>query len=206
MLPNWTWTVTGAFACVLAVPAVASAQAPGWHVDTEVAASRMAGGAREPGGDQVLLRPHRPLLVGVRLQRVHERIGYGIAVRYARPGLAFDGPEVSIVDRENTFKLIEIAPEVSLRIIGEASGPGLRARVGPVVDVWRWTAGETQTRLGVRGGLGLDLPVGRRIAVTIGGAATISGSMFEESEIEPDFEPKSSIRTEVGLGLRYALR
>jgi hypothetical protein len=153
-----------------------------------------------------MLRPHRPVTFGLRLQRVGQRVGYGVAVRYARPGLAFDGPEASIVDRANTFRLIEVAPEISLRISGAAAGPAVRLRLGPVVDVWSWELTDTYTRLGARGGVGVDLPVGRRVALTIGMAATVSGSMFSEADIAPDFEPRSSVRTEVGLGLRYALR
>ena len=129
-----------------------------------------------------------------------------VAIRYSRSALAFDAPDASIVDHENSFRLVEIAPEVSLRIAGQASGPGVRARVGPVIDVWSWKLTDTYTRLGARGGLGVDLSVGRRVAITVGGAATLTGSMFSEADVGPDFEVKPAVRTEVGIGLRYALR
>jgi hypothetical protein len=75
-----------------------------------------------------------------------------------------------------------------------------------VLDVWTWTLGDTRARLGARGGIGVDLPIGSRTAATIGAAATLTGSMFSSEDIEPDFEPRSALRTEVGLGLRYRLR
>lgn len=191
---------------VLAGPTSVAAQTPGWHLSAEAAASHLGGGAEGMSdGDEITLRPHRPTLYAIRVERIGNRFGYGVALRYARPALGFEGTDVSIIDRGLPLTLYEVAPEVSVRVAGAAAGASLRARVGPVLDIWTWSAMDTQTRLGARAGLGLDLPLGRRFAATVGGAATLTGSMFAE-DVAPEFEPRSAFRTEVGLGVRYAFR
>ena len=191
-----------------ALPAGVAAQAPGWHVAAEVATSSVTGGARSTAvdDDPISLRPHTAATYGVRLERLGARFGFGLAVRYSRPALAFEGPETGIIDRASGFSLYEFAPEVSLRLAGRGVGPALRLRAGPVVDVWSWKVTDSHTRLGGRAALGLDLPIGRRTAATIGGAATYSGSMFSEGDVAPDFETRAVVRSEVAIGLRYALR
>lgn len=195
-------------ACLMAWPAGLAAQAGGWHLHGEVAASHVTEAARSAplADEEITLRPYRPTTYGIRLERWGDGVGVGIALRYARPPLAFDGPQVGIIDRASAFTLYEVAPEVSMRVAGTAAGPSVRARVGPVVDVWSWALGGTRARLGARGAIGVDLPIGGRVAATIGAAATLTESMFSGEDVEPEFEPRAALRTEVGLGLRYRLR
>lgn len=199
--------VAGLLICTLAGGSRAQAQEPGWHLTADVAVSHVGGGALGVSeGDEVTLRPHRPTVYGVRIERLGRRVGLGLAVRYAAPAFALDGTSLSVIDHDAGFSLIELAPELSLRLAGTSSGVTLRGRAGPVVDIWSWDVTENVARLGGRGGLGLDVPLGSRFAAAINGAVVVSGSMFAAEDVAPDFEPRTSIRTELGLGLRYALR
>ena len=195
-------------ACLAVSPSAAAAQAPAWQVGAEVAVSHLSGGARGTAdGDEVTVRPYRPTLYGLRVERIGDRVGYGLALRYARPALAFGDADVTLVDSELAFTLYELAPEVSLRIMGgDDTGPSLRGTLGPVLDIWTWSVTDTEARLGARAGVGAVLPIGRRLAATIGAAATLSGSMFAAADLGEDFERESAVRTEVGLGVRYRLR
>jgi hypothetical protein len=188
-----------------AVTAPAAAQAT-WTITAELAMFDVSGAADgSVEEDAVTIGADRATMLGVRLERAGPRIGVGLALRHATPAFALSGPATTISDTEVGFSFYEIAPEVSVRLAGGPGGPTLRVGGGPVVDIWDWAVSETHVRLGARGGLGLDLPLGRRFSAVISGAAAVSGSIFDEEEVEPDFERTSVVRTEVGIGLRYRL-
>lgn len=193
-------------ATLAAVPA-ALAQTARWHITAEVATSRLGGGATGTvEGDEVTAGPHDPTLYGIRLERLGRRIGLGLSVRYSKPGFAFGDADVTILDSELGFRLVELAPEASLHIAGTATGAALRARLGPVLDIWSWDLADSQTRLGARFGLGADLPIGGRFAAALSTGVTLTGSMLSQADVGSDFEMRSVVRTEVGVGLRYSLR
>lgn len=201
-------TIAGAvLACLAMSPSAAAAQAA-WQVGADVAVSHLSGGARGmSNGAEVTARPYRPTLYGLRVERIGERVGYGLALRYAKPAMAFGDADVTLVDSDLAFTLYELAPEVSLRIVGsDDAGPSLRGTLGPVLDLWTWSVTDTEARLGARAGVGAVLPIGRRLAATIAAAATLSGSMFAEADLGEEFERESAVRTEIGLGVRYRLR
>jgi hypothetical protein len=202
------FTIAGAVLAGFAVSPPVAAQATVWQVGADVAVSHLSGGARgTSAGEEVTVRPYRPTLYGLRAERMGERVGYGLALRYANPAMAFGDADVTIVDSDLAFTLYEIAPEVLYRIAGsDGAGPSLRGTVGPVLDIWTWSVTDTETRLGARAGVGAVLPIGRRLAATIGAAATLSGSMFAEADLGDEFERESVVRTEIGLGVQYRLR
>lgn len=190
-----------------AVPAAAGAQAPSWRITAEVSTSRTSGGAEGVvDGDDIVIGPHDPTIYGIRMERQGERLGLGLGVRYAAPAFSFRGPSTTILDEALDFTLVEVAPELSMRLAGTDGGAALRASAGPVVDIWSWTVADAQVRLGARAGLRLDMPLGRGVGAIVGAALAATGSMFTEADVGPDLTPKTVWRREVGVGLRYALR
>ena len=182
-------------------------QATRWHLDAELATAHAAGGATGLiDEEETTVGAGRAFSFGVRVEQQSGRVGYGLAFRHSRPPFTLRTDDVTISDDELGFNFYQIAPELTLQLVVDDGGRSVQARIGPVIDMWRWEVTEGRTRLGARGGLLVALPVGSGFAATIGSAITLSGSPFEAEDLGSEFERDLLVRTELGVGLRYTLR
>lgn len=187
-------------ACAVARPAAAQ-----WHLTAEVASSRYSGSSRgiaaaEEGRS---FRPHRPTMVAFRLDRDWDKVGVGIALGYAAPGLALEGDEGAIVIND-VMTVFDVAPEVSVRLFSFGSNGEVRTHAGPLVELWQ-LGSSSHPRAGVHLAISYEFPLAGRFGGSVRGAGALIASPFGQGNLPDGYEPRASWRRGVSLGLRYRL-
>ena len=71
----------------------------------------------------------------VRIDRQFGALRGGIAVLYTRPGMSGQRDNIAVVFYDGT-SLVEVGPELSIRLARFATGAVARAEGGPALDVW----------------------------------------------------------------------
>ena len=176
-----------------------------WALSAEAGLVRYWGGSGPlAGSEDIAVRPHRPTVFGLRLERAFGQARGAIAMRLAGVPIAgeFEGG-AAIVD--DGFFLLELAPEGSFPVL--RLGPGARVRVfaGPTVSLWALSDEPTRTRLGGRAGVELESQLTARLSAVTRLFGGISGSAFSAEEIPPGYEVRSMPSAGVSLGLRVEL-
>jgi hypothetical protein len=191
------------FAIAAVAPPCATAQR---SLGLEVALSRFSAASLDTtsGGSRNSFHPHQPTLFGVRLDWQLGRAGLGLGVLYGEAGLVDENGEVAVVQK-GVFALLELAPEVSLRIARSGTGTDVRIHAGPVFDVWTEQGGGGRIRDGAQGAVSADWPVAGRLAGTVRATVARTSSVFDAGELPVDFERRAMWRRSLSLGLRYRL-
>ena len=193
-----------AVAGIAVLPSRGTAQGR-WGLGVEAGIVRFWGATGPlPGAEEIALRPYRPTVIGVRLDRTFGALRGALAVRFAQSALGgeYEGGATIFSDG---FTMVELAPEGSYAVAHLGSGSAFRAFAGPVLAVWTLSEEPARTRLGVRAGLELDAPLGVGIGAVTRLFAGVSGSAFAEEEIPPGYEVRSMPSAGVSLGLRMGL-
>lgn len=175
-----------------------------WTVGVGVRAARFSGGAVEPATGRSL-RPYRPTLVEVRLDRLGRRAGMGVRVHYASSSLALEGADgLSAV--KDALTVYGAEPFVTVRVTRVGPEGVLRVVAGPLLEVWKLPDAGSRTRLGAAAAVELSVPLGGRWSgcASAGGAIT-PGSPFTRSDLDPALEPRALWRREVAACLRFGL-
>ncbi len=175
-----------------------------WAVTTEVGADRFWGGSIENTPEHRSFRPYRPTTFGVGLERRAGRLGAGLRLRYASASLALEGVD-AVVAAKGIFTVYSAAPEVVYRIISVGSVNKLMLHGGPLFEVWSVADEDPQTRVGIQGGVSLNLPLGGRFAGSVMAGVALIPSPFREAQLDPSFERRPLWRRRLAVGLDYRL-
>jgi len=193
-----------AIALTALTPSTGSAQTA-WGLGVEVGIVRFWGASGPlAGSNDFSLRPYRPTHVGIRLDRAIGAIRVGLNARYARSAIGgeFEGGATIFT---NGFTLFELAPEAAVPLVRLGSGAALRAFAGPVVHFWIPPDDPGRTRLGARGGLELEAPLGARVSAVTRLHGGVAASALDEADVPPGYEVRSMPSAGVSVGVRVGL-
>jgi hypothetical protein len=172
-----------------------------WGLSTEIGVARFGGTGRDTSG--IAVGPYRPTTFGLRVDREAGPVRVAVVALYAQTGIAGVKDNLAVVDY-NAASLLEVAPEVSLRLARLGAGAVARLEGGPAVDVWE-VDGETRTRVGARAALALECPLGGRFVGSVRATGVLSGSIIDPDETANGVERHATRRGGVSIGLRLRL-
>jgi len=186
--------------------AVGLAVAPGpssaqWGIAAEIGVARFGGSSHDSSGATV--GPYRPTTLELRLDRGLGRGRAGVALLYAKTGIAGEQPGVAVVQYD-IASFWEIAPQVSFRLALFGAGVDVRLEAGPALQLWNLD-GDSRTRVGARTAAALEWPLARALTGSLRVSGTLSGSVFDAGETPAGVERRATRRVGVAVGLRYRL-
>lgn len=175
-----------------------------WGVATGIRAPRFSGGAVEPATGRSL-RPYRPTMWEVGVDRIGRRVGVGLRLNYASSSLALEGHD-ALAAVKNALEVYGIDPEVLIRLAPVGPQGLVRLYAGPLFEVWKLPDVGSHLRVGFGASVGLEMPFGGRWvgSARLGGAVTPS-SPFTERDLDPSLEPRALWRREASAALHYRL-
>lgn len=174
-----------------------------WHVGLSLAEARFGGTSVDTSaGGNGSFRPFRPTVLGLSVERGSDGLRWGVGLRYASAAAALDAAQATVVARTEPLTLIELRPSVSVPI-ARAGSARVRADAGPVVDHWRWSAGEPRTRVGAELGASLETPLGPRVRAVFRAGLTLTSSVFQEADLPQEFARRASTRRSAGIALTF---
>jgi hypothetical protein len=178
----------------------ASAQ---WSVDAGIRAPRFSGGAVEPATGRSL-RPYRPTVLEIGLDRLGRRAGLGLRFHYASSSLALEG-EDAVAAVKDALTVYGAEPNASIRLSRVGPEGVLRLSGGPLLEIWKLPDLGSRLRVGLAASVELAMPLGGPWSgvASLGGA--VSGSPFTEEDLNPGLEPRALWRREVAAAVRYRL-
>jgi hypothetical protein len=175
-----------------------------WGVATGIRAPRFSGGAVEPATGRSL-RPYRPTMWEVGVDRMGRRVGVGLRLNYASSSLAFEGPE-ALAAVKNALEVYGIDPEISIRLAPVGPQGLVRVYAGPLFEVWKLPDVGSHLRVGLGASVGLEMPFGGRwVGSARLGAAVTPSSPFTQEDLDPSLEPRALWRREASAALHYRL-
>jgi hypothetical protein len=188
------------FACA-GLPRPSAAQ---WALAAEIGSARFWGASEEIGGNRSF-RPYRPTLVGLGLAYSLGTVGVGMRFHYAGSSLALEGDD-AVVAAKGALEVYGISPEIAFGLTRLGSASQVRLYAGPLLEVWKLAGETSHVRLGVASALGLDVPLGHRLAGSVrAGMAVTPASPFARQDLDPRFEPRALWRRTLSAGLAYRL-
>lgn len=176
-----------------------------WMLTAERGWTTYSSAAHDTSSEPVHLRAWHPAVYSLRLAREYDRFGIGIAA-----GIALGQWGVTIGDfvvlPDESLRLIEIAPELSLKVATNPTGVALRVHAGPVLDIWTPTGEDPRQRIGAQVGASLAIPVGERWSATLRTDVALSRSLMNVEEQTAEITRESSMRRgRLALGLTRRL-
>lgn len=120
---------------------------------------------------------------------------------YASGGLRASTKELFVDERTGGVDRYRASLMLS-RDVAHLEAAVLSVTAGGLVDHWRVSALGDRTSLGVRGGVVLGIPLGRRIALENAALVSVGGGPFEKSALPPDATVSSLWTWSFGMGLR----
>ncbi len=193
------WLLAGGAAP--AAPAVGQ-----WSVALEAGVARFSGSARRADSTSATtLGPFQPFTYGVRLMRQFGAAGLSMHLLYAQCGLAAKrGAFASVFF--NDMQLVELAPELSVRLLRIGREGNLRLEAGPALHVWVIEELATRTRLAGSAALAWDWPLADRFEGLLRAGGTLSASVWDADDGLPTgFDRRATRRLGISFGLRYRL-
>jgi hypothetical protein len=174
-------------------------------VGLEVGWTAYGGSARDTanGGGPPTFRPGAAQVIGLRVTRMRGRLGAAVRVSYAKPGLAADGNDFTIVDK-SSGELIEVATLVAVRVGGIGPSGAVRAELGPALHLWKF-GDDLHSRIGALGAMAYEWPVAGRFSGAVRLEGALSRSWFETGDLPPEYDLRLTWRYGVTVGLRYRL-
>jgi hypothetical protein len=175
-----------------------------WGVATGIRAPRFSGGAVEPATGRSL-RPYRPTMWEIEVDRMGRRVGVGLRLNYASSSLALEGPD-ALAAVKDALEVYGIDPEISVHLTQVGHQGMVRLYGGPLFEVWKLPDVGSRLRMGFGASVGLEIPLGGRWvgSARLGGAVTPS-SPFTEDDLDPSLEPRALWRREASAALHYRL-
>jgi len=194
-----------AFAVIALLVALPIGRAQGqWWIGVETGTARYRGSAHDTSsGAGPRLRPGDATTFAIRLDRRLGPLGLALRASLATPGVSAVGASIAVTDR-TTGHLIEVATLVAVQVGGIGPSGVVRAELGPALHLWKLDD-DKRVRLGALGALAYEWPVAGRFSGAIRVEGAMSRSWFEEGDLPPEYELRSTWRYGVTLGLRYRL-
>ena len=190
---------------LIAIPAPVTAQQEAWSLSAEAGRATMSGASRDPTTGAAF-RPANALMLGLAAHRRTGPFELGLVLRTAHSDLTIADGEVSLTTNDLRFTLYELAPELGTRLLRVSRYANIRFAAGPVIDLWRVTGSDGRIRVGGRAALTLESLVARGVSGVVRAEGAVTGSMFDEGELPPEFEERRAHRILIALGLRYRWR
>jgi len=177
-----------------------------WRLGVDAGAFDFGAIARDTVSDGRWVTPGSALTASVRLERGigQGRVRLAVGVSTASTSLIVEDDTVS-VGIKGAFRIVELMPEVAVRLTTTSAGAAVWLEAGPLLGVWLPEGGEGRVRGGAFGGLGVTVPLLARVTGAFGVRATFSASPFEETELVPDFARCTASRVTAQAGVRYRL-
>jgi hypothetical protein len=201
---RWIRVTVAAVVTVLASsPGSAAAQEQGWAVSTDISTAWFGAGAEDQAAG-ISIGPGPGTAFGIGL--AHHAGAIRLALRFFRveSGLRLAGEGVTLTADDDGFTLYEVAPEAGIRLFRlGAAGAGIHLAAGPTFDLWQWEGADDRTRIGGRALLGLQSPIAGTWTLGAWLEGAVSGSVFDDDELPPEYERPSMLRGRVGMELRY---
>lgn len=174
-----------------------------WTVGAGIRAPRFSGGAVEPATGRSL-RPYRPTMWEIGVDRAGTRVGVGLRAHYASSSLALEGSD-ALAAIKDAITVYGVDPELSVRV-GRLGPEGLvRLFAGPLFEVWELPDAGSRLRVGLSASLGLEVPFGGRWMGSARIGAAVTPSPFGREDLDESLEPRALWRREASAGLRYRL-
>jgi len=175
-----------------------------WGLATGIRAPRFSGGAVEPATGRSL-RPYRPTMWEIGVDRMGRRVGVGLRLNYASSSLALEGHD-ALAAVKNALEVYGIDPEISVRLTQVGPQGLVRLYAGPLFEVWKLPDAGSHLRMGFVASVGLEMSFGGRWvgSARLGGGVTPS-SPFTEDDLDPSLEPRALWRREASAALHYRL-
>ncbi|HEX6433601.1 MAG TPA: hypothetical protein VFZ87_05145 [Gemmatimonadales bacterium] len=174
-----------------------------WFIGLEIGSERFWGGSLETTPDQRSFRPYRPTTFSAAVERRSGSLGAALRLRYTDASMALEGSE-AVVAVKGVFTVISVSAEISYGIITLGQNQ-LLLHAGPVVEHWSLVDEDSRFRVGAQGAVGLNIPLGGRMAMTLLADAAVVGSPFEQDELDPTYDLRALWRRGFAAGLRYRL-
>jgi hypothetical protein len=176
-----------------------------WTLTVERGWTTYSSASHDTSASPVHLRPWRPAVYSIRVAHGSGRFGLAIGA-----GVAFGEWGVNIEDfvllPDESLQLIEIAPEVNIRLATSALGTVLRLHAGPLLDLWKPSGEDPRQRLGAQAGATLSVPFASRWALDVRGDVAVSRSLMNEDEESAAITRESTMRRgRLALGITRRL-
>jgi hypothetical protein len=176
----------------------------GWGLSLELGRAGFHGHARSVGiSPETSGHPSAAGTYAIRIDRTGRRTSFSIAALIATTGVEFESEDASAEVR-NLLELIEISPEIAIQVFHPRE-VAVRLHAGVVLDRWRPEGENSRTALGALGAVSLEVPLSHRVGVTLRWQADVTGSVFDEDDLPPDFERRSGWSERWVVGARYRL-
>lgn len=186
------------------IPAAAAAQNGEWSLMAEAGWAGTSGVSRDMASGAAF-RPANGLVLGLGVRRHAGLLAFGLLLRTQGSDLAIADSQVTIITSDLGFKRYEIAPELGVRLVRLSRFATVGLAGGPVVDLWRVTDSKSRTRLGGRAALTLESTVAEGVSGVIRAEGAVTGSMFDEGELPPEFDRRRAVRGVVTVGVSVSL-
>ncbi|MGE0354605.1 MAG: hypothetical protein AB7Q69_15420 [Gemmatimonadales bacterium] len=193
-------------AILAACPAAASAQGSSWALTPELSLTHHSGVARDTTSfaGEPMAGPAPTLMAGLRLERGGDGFRAGLAVHYARHWVTVRNASLQ-VNSPDGWRLLELAPEGSLPLLRFGRDAALRAHAGAAAQLWMPTPSGEDNRwtLNALAALSAEIPVSARLATVFRVEGALGPSVFDPGQLPAEFERRASVRTRVGVGVRW---
>lgn len=185
---------------IVAPATLVAQQSAGTRLTLELGAARFHGGVRDTSATPVYIRPSRPTLVTLRLTGAR----FGLALTIAGSATGYSQGTIALT-QGGDLTLVELAPEVRHSLATTPAGGRLVIHAGPLLDLWKLNGGSSVARAGAHAGASLELPITRRLGLSLRGDAAVTGSQLADIDLTPDLSQHTMWRTRVGIGAGYQL-
>jgi hypothetical protein len=193
-------------AALIAIVSLAHGAPPAaaqWTLGIGIRATRFSGGAVEPATGRSL-RPYRPTMWEIGVERGGSRAGVGLRAHYASSSLALEGRD-ALAAVKSAIAVYGVDPELSVRVSRLGPEGVVRLFAGPLFELWELPDAGSRLRVGLAASLGLEMPFGGRWSGSGRIGAAVAPSPFAREDLDESLEPRTLWRREVTAGLRYRL-
>ena len=188
----------------LLVPTAPLAAQRSWGVALELANLSFGGHARSAAtSPETAGHPSSTRGWGLRLDGGGPKLGFALGVLVASSGVEFENDEAS-VEARNVLDLLEIAPEIVF-VFFEPGEAAVRLHAGMVLDRWSPDGDDARTSVGGLGAVSINVPFTARIGAQVRWQVTVTGSVFDENDLPPEFSRKSGWSERWIVGVRFGL-
>lgn len=194
---------------LLSIPAARAAAQTTWALTPELSLTRHYGVARDTTSfaGEPMAGPAPTLMAGLRLERGGDGFRAGLAVHYARHWLTVRNASLA-VNNSDGWRLLELAPEASLPVTRFGREAALRAHLGAAAQLWMPTVTGEETRwtLNALAAITAEIPFSARLAAVFRLEGALGPSVFDPGQLPAEFERRGSVRSRVGVGVRWKVR
>lgn len=178
----------------------------GVGLSLEIGKASFSGHAKAAGGGttpETTGHPSSANTWGFQLDRTGRKVRFSVGVLIASTGVVFESDEFA-AEARNLLELFEISPQVAVLVL-KPKYAAVRLHAGLVVDRWSPEGDQARTTMGGLGAVSLEVPLSARAGMQFRWEGSVTGSIFDEDDLPPEFERKSGVRLRWVVAGRYRL-